>query len=127
MLRPHCKHMVNGGSVGPRRECKNRAMAGSEYCSRHANHPARQVEDTKASLTEYVDAAIKSLGRIVTDGAKPWHERPTMKDSDVIKAAVAILDRTGNGPTSTVTIQDSDDRLNAIISERRRALEDREA
>jgi hypothetical protein len=118
--------MVNGGSVGPRRRCKNRAQAGSDYCSRHVDHPERRVEKTKASLNDYVDAAIRSLGRIVKDGAQDVR-REYVKDSDVIKAAVAILDRTGNGPTSTVTVQDSDDRLNAILAERRRAALDREA
>lgn len=119
MVRPHCKHMVKGGSVGPRRQCKNRAQAGSEYCARHVDHPERRIENTKASLNDYVDAAIKSLGRIVADGAKDWHDRPTMKDSDIIKAAIAILDRTGNGPTSTVTVQDSDERLNQILRDLR--------
>jgi hypothetical protein len=124
MVRPHCKHMVKGGSVGPRRQCKNRATADSEYCTRHVDHPERQIETAKASLTDYVSAAIRSLGRIVEGAADRNSEA---KDSDVIKAAIAILDRTGNGPTSTVTVQDSDDRLNAIIDARRRALEDREA
>lgn len=124
MTRPHCKHMVKGGSVGPRRQCKNRATADSPYCSRHVNHPERQIETAKASLTDYVSAAIRSLGRIVTDAADGQSDA---KDSDVIKAAIAILDRTGNGPTSTVTVQDSDDRINAILNARRRAAEDREA
>lgn len=123
MERRYCKHLVNGGSVVRRRECKNRAMAGSEYCSLHVNHPARRVEATKASLHDYVDAAIHGLGRIVqaaTDDARD------VKDADVIKAATAILDRTGHGPTSTVTVQDSDDRLNQILRERRRAMDDSE-
>ncbi len=124
MTRPHCKHMVKGGSVGPRRQCKNRATADSAYCSRHVNHPERQIEQAKASLTDYVSAAIRSLGRIVTEAAEGQSDA---KDSDVIKAAIAILDRTGNGPTSTVTVQDSDDRINAILNARRRAAEDREA
>ena len=50
-----------------------------------------------------------------------------LKDADVIKAATAILDRTGHGPTSTVTVQDSDDRLNQILRERQRMMGDREA
>jgi hypothetical protein len=127
MTRPHCKHMVKGGSVGPRRQCKNRATADSPYCSRHVNHPERQIETAKASLTDYVSAAIRSLGRIVERGSSDEYGLGLVKDSDVIKAAIAILDRTGNGPTSTVTVQDSDDRINAILNARRRAAEDREA
>jgi hypothetical protein len=122
MTRPHCKHMVKGGSVGPRRQCKNRAGADSAYCSRHVNHPERQIELAKASLTDYVSAAIRSLGRIVEGAATGERDA---KDSDVIKAAIAILDRTGNGPTSTVTVQDSDDRINAILNARRSATDDR--
>ena len=51
MERRYCKHLVNGGSVVRRRECKNRAMAGSEYCSLHVNHPERRIEATKAACT----------------------------------------------------------------------------
>ena len=125
MVRPHCKHMVKGGSVGPRRQCKNRAGADSPYCSRHVDHPERQVEASKKSLNDYVESAIRSLGRIVERGASDQFGLGLAKDSDVIKAAIAILDRTGNGPTSTVTVQDSDTRLNAIIEARRRAQDGR--
>ena len=124
MERRYCKHLVQPGGVGPRRECKLRAMSGSDYCTRHVNHPERRIEATKASLHDYVDAAIRGLGRIVQDGAD---DKSDVKDSDVIKAAIAILDRTGNGPTSTVTLQDSDSRLDQILSARRRALDDSEA
>lgn len=115
MERPHCKHLVNGGSVGRRRQCKNRAQFGGDYCSLHANHPERRIEATRANLHDYVDAAIKALGRVVTEGEK---------DADVIKASIAILDRTGHGPSATVTVQDSDARLNAILDARRRAAGD---
>ena len=63
-------------------------------------------------------------GRIVQDGAD---DKADVKDSDVIKAAIAILDRTGNGPTSTVNVQDADGRLDQILRERRRAMDDSEA
>jgi hypothetical protein len=123
VARGYCKHQVQPHGVGPRRECKNRAMPGAEYCTRHVSHPERRIEAAKASLNDYVDAAIRGLGRIVQAGA----DNDDVKDADVIKAAIAILDRTGNGPTSTVTLQDSDDRLNQIITARRRALDDSEA
>jgi hypothetical protein len=123
VARGYCKHLVQPYGGGPRRECKNRAAPGSDYCARHVNHPDRRVEATKASLNDFVDAAIRGLGRIVQAGA----DNDDVKDADVIKAAIAILDRTGNGPTSTVTLQDSDDRLNQIITARRRALDDSEA
>ena len=110
--------MVAGGSIGPKRQCKNRATPGSDYCTRHKDHPDRRVEAAKASLHDYVEDAVKSLGRVVKEGEK---------DADVIKAAIAILDRTGHGPTSTVTVQDSDDRLNQILRERQRVTGDREA
>lgn len=119
MVRPYCKHMVKGGSVGPLRQCKNRAKADSIYCTRHYDHPQRRIEQSKKSLNDYVESAIRSLGRIVERGASDEFGLGQSKDSDVIKAAIAILDRTGNGPSSTVTVQDSDARLNAIINARR--------
>lgn len=115
--RPYCKHQVQPHGVGPKRACKNRAQPGSDYCGRHKDHPERRIENAKASLHDYVDSAIKALGRIVNDGNTDGLRG--VKDSDVIKASIAILDRTGNGPTSTVTVQDSDDRLNEILRARR--------
>lgn len=116
MQRRYCKHQVQKG--GAKRECKNRAMPGADYCTRHVNHPDRRIEAATASLHDYVDTAIKSLGRIVEDSVK---YRGTVRDADAIKAAVAILNRTGHGPTSTVTIQDADERLNEILRARRSA------
>lgn len=124
MERRYCKHKVQPHGVGPKRDCKNRAQNGTDYCGTHVDHPERRIEKTKASLNDYVDAAIRALGRIVKDGNSDGLRG--VKDSDVIKASIAILDRTGNGPTSTVTVQDSDDRLNEILNARRRATGDRE-
>lgn len=115
--RGHCKHQVQPGGVGAKRDCKNRAQPGSDYCGRHKDHPDRRIESAKASLHDYVDAAMKSLGRIVEDGSKDG--LALRRDTDVIKAAVAILDRTGHGPASTVTVQDSDKRLDEILRARR--------
>lgn len=118
MQRRYCKHQVQPHGVGPKRDCKKRAMPGSDYCGTHVNHPDRRIEAAKASLHDYVDTAIESLGRIVEDSVK---YRGTVRDADAIKAAVAILNRTGHGPTSTVTIQDADERLNEILRARRAA------
>jgi len=118
VLRPHCKHLVQPHGVGPKRECKNRAQPNSEYCTRHKDHPDRRIEAATASLHDYVDTAIRSLGQVVGDHVK---HRGAVRDSDAIKAAVAILNRTGHGPTSTVTVQDADERLNEILRARRSA------
>lgn len=118
MQRRYCKHQVQPGGVGAKRDCKNRAQPGGDYCGTHVNHPDRRIEAATASLHDYVDTAIKSLGRIVEDSVK---YRGTVRDADAIKAAVAILNRTGHGPTSTVTIQDADERLNEILRARRAA------
>lgn len=105
--RPHCLHIV--GSKGKKRPCKNSASHG-DYCATHAYHPERRIEQSQVSLHEYVDDAIRALGRIVVDG---------QKEADIIKAALGILDRTGHGPAQTVTMQGSDERLDELIRARR--------
>lgn len=102
-----CQHMV--GANRKKRPCKNPAVDGS-YCRMHVNHPERRIEQARVSLHEYVDDAIRALGRIVLDG---------QKEADIIKAALGILDRTGHGPAQTVTMQGSDERLDELIRARR--------
>lgn len=102
-----CRHLVGNGHK--KRLCKNPPVEG-DYCRTHANHPDRRVEAVQVSLHDFVQAAIMSLGHIVTDGER---------HADRVNAAKVILDRTGHGPAQTVTVQDSDERLEAILRARR--------
>lgn len=102
-----CRHVVGRGRG--RRPCKVRAGADG-YCGRHADHPERRIEERGAALHDYVDAAVRTLGQIVEHDDE---HRP----ADVIKAAIAILDRTGHGSRQTVTIDASDARLEQLLTE----------
>ena len=105
-----CGHLVGNGTN--RRYCKVKPGP-SGYCHRHAKHPQRQVEAVTESLNDYVQDAIKALGKIVkNDGGD-------IREADIIKAALGILDRTGHGPAQTLTIEGSDERLNELIQRRR--------
>lgn len=103
-----CRHLVGNGHK--KRPCKIAPVDGSEYCRVHVNHPDRRVEAVQVSLHDFVQAAIMSLGHIVEAGER---------HADRVNAAKAILDRTGYGPAQTVTVQDSDERLEAILRARR--------
>lgn len=106
--KAQCRHLVGNGHK--KRPCKIDPVDGSDYCRVHINHPDRRVEAAQVSLHDFVQAAIRSLGHIVTDGER---------HADRVNAAKVILDRTGHGPSQTVTVQDSDERLEAILRARR--------
>lgn len=107
-----CKHIVGGGSHPRRRQCTNTATYG-DYCGVHHNHPERRIEQTKISLHDYVEDAMRALGEIVTDGEK---------DADRVRAANSILDRTGYIPGQAITLtaanQQLDDRLRELLDDR---------
>lgn len=108
----YCKHMVGGEHA--KRRCGNVATVG-DYCGHHADHPERRVERTTVSLFDYVEAAMRALGTIVSDESE--------KAADRVRAANSILDRTGHVPGQAITLQGAnaqlDEKLNAILAERR--------
>lgn len=107
-----CKHITDGGQHA-RAQCTNVATVG-DYCGRHVEHPQRQVERATVSLFDYVEAAMRALGTIVSN--------PEEKAADRVRAANSILDRTGHVPGQAITLQGAnaqlDDKLNAILAER---------
>lgn len=104
-----CHHLVAARSEKAH-PCRLPAIDGEKYCAKHIDHAARRVEQVTVSLHDYVQDAMRALGRVVVEGEK---------DADVIKAALGILDRTGHGPSQTVNVADSDDRLNELLRIRR--------
>jgi len=108
-----CKHITDGGQHA-RAQCTNVATVG-DYCGRHVEHPQRQVERAGVSLFDYVEAAMRALGTIVSDENE--------KAADRVRAANSILDRTGHVPGQAITLQGAnaqlDEKLNAILAERR--------
>lgn len=99
--RPQCIKMI-GQTASRRRRCSRPAVKG-DYCTQHANLPDPRA--AKASLYDLVDKAISALGDIVGTEYGLTAEQ-ARHDSNRIKAAIAILDRTGNGPTHTVKVDD---------------------
>lgn len=110
-----CLHFVGTGANA--RQCLHDATRDG-YCTKHARHPERIRESAMASLHTHVDNAIDALGRIVADpdGGDADFAR---HNSNQIKAAIAILDRTGHGPASSVSIEDGRAQLEALLAARR--------
>lgn len=108
-----CKHITDSAKSA-RTQCTNVATVG-DYCGRHVDHPQRQIERTTVSLFDYVEAAMRALGTIVSDENE--------KAADRVRAANSILDRTGHVPGQAITLQGAnaqlDEKLNAILAERR--------
>lgn len=106
-----CKHMV--GRDHAKRLCENVATVG-DYCGYHATHPDRKVEKATVSLFDYVPAAMRALGEIVSNVEE--------KAADRVRAANSILDRTGHVPGQAITLQGAnaqlDEKLNQILADR---------
>lgn len=106
-----CTHLV--GRDHAKRRCENTRTVG-EYCGLHATHPERRIEHATVSLFDYVQAAMRALGTIVSDESE--------KAVDRVRAANSILDRTGHVPGQAITLQGAnanlDEKLNAILAER---------
>lgn len=107
-----CKHITDSAKSA-RAQCTNVATVG-DYCGRHVDHPQRDVERAKVSLFDYVEAAMRALGEIVSDKEE--------KAADRVRAANSILDRTGHVPGQAITLQGAnaqlDEKLNQILADR---------
>lgn len=107
-----CLHILDGGQHA-RAQCTNIATVG-DYCGRHVEHPQRRIEHATVSLFDYVQAAMRALGEIVSNEEE--------KAADRVRAANSILDRTGHVPGQAITLQGAnanlDEKLNAILAER---------
>jgi len=113
-----CLHITDGGQHA-RAQCTNVATVGN-YCGRHVEHPQRRIEHATVSLFDYVQAAMRALGEIVSNEEE--------KAADRVRAANSILDRTGHVPGQAITLQGAnanlDEKLNAILAERATAKRD---
>lgn len=107
-----CKHITEGGQHA-RAQCTHVATVG-DYCGLHVDHPQRHIEAAKVSLFDYVEAAMRALGTIVSDTEE--------KAADRVRAANSILDRTGHVPGQAITLQGAnaqlDEKLNALLAGR---------
>ncbi|TWJ26154.1 hypothetical protein [Micromonospora endolithica] len=76
--------------------CRKAAVPGTGVCVSHGASAANVRKAAARRLLELVDPALSALGEIV---------RSTPKDSDRTRAATAILDRAGLGPSSKVEVE----------------------
>jgi hypothetical protein len=76
--------------------CPTPAMKGGLRCRMHGGASPQAMRTAKARLMELREPAIVALQQIVADERR--------EDRDRLRAAIAILDRTGMGPSQTIEV-----------------------
>ncbi|MEV0153182.1 hypothetical protein AB0H57_05490 [Micromonospora sp. NPDC050686] len=77
-------------------QCANPPMMGQEVCRMHGGSAPQARKAAALRLLELADPAITALSEVVKDAPK---------DSDRVRAATAILDRAGLGPSSKIEVE----------------------
>ena len=77
-------------------QCSNPPMMGQEVCRMHGGSAPQARKAAALRLLELADPAITALSEVVKDAPK---------DSDRVRAATAILDRAGLGPSSKIELE----------------------
>lgn len=80
------------------RPCKKSPILGGGVCLTHGGSAAQVQKAARLRLLALADPAISALSAIVQD--------EEAADGDRLRAATAILDRTGFGPGSKVEVED---------------------
>lgn len=92
----------------PEIRCKRWAVRGSRVCAHHGGAAPQVVRAAKMRLLELVDPAITALLRTLTArGSCPSCGR-SEEPSAILRAAIAVLDRTDLGPRSTIALEKGD-------------------
>lgn len=89
--RPRCEALKSNGE-----QCPNQPMRGTVVCAQHGGTSPEMQRHIKFQLLASVQPAIEVL-----NAAMEYADWPT-----AVRAAIGILDRSGFGPQSTVTIDD---------------------
>jgi hypothetical protein len=76
--------------------CRAYAIHGAKVCRRHGGSLPSVKKAARERMRELVDPAIAELGRII--------EKSTTSDADRLRAITLVLDRTGFGPKTDVTV-----------------------
>lgn len=92
--------------------CRAPALRGMKVCRMHGGATKQARMAAKLRLAELVDPAIGTLARVMVNAAK---------DSDRMRAADSILDRTGYGRVQKVERTDAKDMLVQRLMEMRGA------
>jgi hypothetical protein len=77
--------------------CKAYAIHGAKVCRRHGGNLPNVKKAARERMLEMVDPALAELKRII--------EKPATSDADRLRAITLVLDRTGHGPKSEVTME----------------------
>lgn len=93
-VTPSKRCKANARTTGD--QCANPPMMGQEVCRMHGGSAPQARKAAALRLLELADPAISALAEVVKDGEK---------GSDRVRAATAILDRAGLGPSSKVELE----------------------
>ena len=123
-----------GDSKQRHARCLNRPIPGGTVCRFHGGAAPQVVRSAKLRLAELVDPAIVNLARILAGDAAAWQllEPPTetrsgvwkqvgIDHADKIRAAEAILDRTGHPRRTELDVAGARERLIDRIRDRKDA------
>lgn len=80
-------------------QCKRAAIKGGTVCTTHGGSAPNVRKAAQERLLELVEPALVALGKVLRD--------KHADDSVKVRAAIAILDRTGHGPSASLTVQDN--------------------
>jgi hypothetical protein len=78
-------------------QCKNYAMAGTTVCRKHGGTAPQTQKRARERLIEMLDPAVAALYRII--------DKADTSDADRLRAIAMVLDRTGMGARSEVTVE----------------------
>lgn len=93
--RVKCKATI-AGSKG-QTPCGNYAVPGATVCRFHGGASPQVKRKARERLMDMIDPAVTHLQRII--------EKDTTSDADRLRAIQMLLDRTGYGPKSEVTLE----------------------
>lgn len=85
-----------GGTRSNGEPCKNYAIKGATVCSKHGGQLPNVKQRARERMQELVNPALTELQRILT--------KTDTSDADRLRAIQMLLDRTGNGVKSEVTL-----------------------
>lgn len=93
-VTPSKRCKANARTTGE--QCANPPMMGQEVCRMHGGSAPQARKAAALRLLELADPAISALSEVV---------KGAPKESDRVRAATAILDRAGLGPSSRVELE----------------------
>lgn len=106
-------HRTNG------EECRAPAMRGQRVCRKHGGGTPQARRAARLRLADLIDVSVTTLARVITN--------PNAKDADRIRAAEAVLDRTGQPRGVKVEAISSEEAkrqlLKALLRMREQAIE----